>query len=76
MKKAELKKLMERYLIFENDIDYVCNFISDVLEAKAKHLEETEPYATKTIRLYREAAYEVFYLIDDLEEILEGEDEE
>lgn len=75
MNKAELKKLMERYLVFESDIDYICNFCSEVLEAKAKELEETEPYATNTIKRYKDAAYEVFDLIDYINEILEGEDE-
>jgi len=75
MKKTELKKLMSKYMVFGNDIDYICNFCSEVLEAKAKELEETEPYATNTIKRYKDAAYEVFDLIDYIEEILEGEDE-
>ena len=49
MKKSELEKLMKKHLVFTNDIDSICDFISEVLEAKAKHLEETEPYATNTI---------------------------
>lgn len=75
MKKSELKKMMEKYLVFDSDIDYICNFCSEVLEAKAKELEETEPYATNTIKRYKDAAYEVFNLTDELYEILEGEDE-
>lgn len=75
MEKEKLISLMKRYMIFESDIDYACNFISEVLEAKAKYLEETEPYATKTIKRYKDAAYEVYCLIDEIEEILEGEDE-
>ena len=75
MKKSELKKLMERYLVFESEIDDICNFISEIFEAKAKELEDTEPYATKTIQRYKDAAFEVFDLIYSLEEILEGEDE-
>ena len=75
MTKAKLKKLMEKYLIFENDIDYVCNFCSELLEEKAKELEENEPYATNTIKRYKDAAYEVFDLIDYIDEIMEGEDE-
>lgn len=75
MKKAELEKLMEKHVVFANDFDYICDFISEVLEAKAKYLEETEPYATNTIKRYKEAAYEVFNLTYELYEILEGEDE-
>lgn len=75
MKKSELEKLMKKHLVFTNDIDSICDFISEVLEAKAKHLEETEPYATNTIKRYKDAAYEVFNLTYELYEILEGEDE-
>lgn len=75
MKTSELKRLMDKHLVFPNDIDGICDFISEVLEAKAKHLEETEPYATNTIKRYKEAAYEVFNLTYELYEILEGEDE-
>lgn len=71
MKKSELKNLMERYLVFESEIDDICNFISEIFEAKAKELEENEPYAVNTIRRYKDVAYEVFNLINDLEEILE-----
>lgn len=75
MKTSELKKLMEKHLVFANDIDSICDFISEVLEAKAEHLEETEPYAVNTIKRYKDAAYEVFNLTYELYEILEGEDE-
>lgn len=75
MNKEKLKELMEKYIIFENDIDYVCNFCSELLEERAKGLEESEPYATNTIKRYKDAAYEVFDLIDYINEIMEGEDE-
>lgn len=75
MNKEKLKKLMEKYLIFENDIGYICNFCSELLEGKAKELEENEPYATNTIKRYKDAAYEVFDLINYVDEIMEGEDE-
>ena len=74
MNKEKLKELMEKYIIFENDIDYVCNFCSELLEERAKGLEESEPYATNTIKRYKDAAYEVFDLIDYINEIMEGED--
>ena len=75
MNKEKLKELMEKYIIFENDIDYVCNFCSELLEERAKGLEESEPCATNTIKRYKDAAYEVFDLIDYINEIMEGEDE-
>ena len=75
MKKAKLEALMDKHLVFPRDIDSICDFISEVLEERAKVLEETEPYATKTIQRYKDAAYEVFNLTYELYEILEGEDE-
>ena len=75
MKKSELEKLMKKYLVFTSDIDSICDFISEVLEAKAKELEENEPYATNTIKRYKDAAYEVFNLTYELYEILDEEDE-
>ena len=75
MKKAKLEALMEKHIIFPRDFDSICDFISEVLEAKAKDTEEEFPYATKTIQRYKDAAYEVFNLTYELYEILEGEDE-
>lgn len=75
MKKSELEKLMKKHLVFASDIDSICDFISEVLEAKAKELEENEPYATNTIKRYKDAAYEVFNLTYELYEVMEGEDE-
>jgi hypothetical protein len=75
MKKAQLEALMEKNFVFTRDIDYICDFISGVLEAKAKETEEEYPYATKTIQRYKDVAYEVFNLTYELYEILEGEDE-
>lgn len=75
MKKSELKKLMNKCYIF-NDYESVCDFVSEVLYRRAKEIEATEPYATKTIKEYEDAAYKVFELIDYIEGIMEGEDEE
>ena len=74
MTKEKLKVLMEKEYVFENDIDYICNFCSELLEERAKELEETEPYATKTIKRYKDAAYEVYDLINYIEEIMEREE--
>lgn len=74
MKKAELKKLMKRNLIFESDIENICDFCSVLLEARAKDTAKEYPYAWKTIQRYKDAAFEVYDLIDYINEILEGED--
>ena len=75
MKKSEMEALMEKNFVFPNDIDYICNFISEIFEKREKELEETEPYAIKTINRYKEVAYEVYDLINYYYEIMEGEDE-
>ena len=75
MKKAQLEALMEKHMVFPRDFDSMCDFISEVLETKAKETEEEYPYATKSIQKYKDAAYEVFNLTYELYEILEGEDE-
>lgn len=75
MKKSELKKLMKKYLVFESDIDNICDFCSVLLEARARDTAQEYPYATKTIQRYKDAAFEVYDLIDYIEEVLEGEDE-
>ena len=71
MTKAELKKIMRDNCIFEPDIEDAINFVNDLLEFQAKELEETEPYAVNTIRRLRDAAYEVWNLLDYIEDIKE-----
>lgn len=73
MKKSELKKLMQKYDI-ESYAD-VCDFVSDLLEILANEIKEKEPYATNTIKEYKKASYRVFDLVNEIEDILEGEDE-
>ena len=74
MKKSELIKLMNKYLIFD-DVDNVCDFVSDLLYKRANEIEATEPYATRTINEYEAAAYKAFELIDYIDGIMEGENE-
>ena len=66
---------MNTYYIF-NDYESVCDFVSEVLYRRAKEIETTEPYATKTIKEYEDAAaYKAFELIDYIDGIMEGNDE-
>ena len=74
MKKAELKRLMQKYLVFENDIDYLCEFCEAVLQERAKETRNEYPYAYNTIKRYEDAAYEVYDLIDYINEVMEGEE--
>jgi hypothetical protein len=73
MTKEQLQEWMKNKSIFECDIEPMCDFCSILLEARAKELDDTEPYATKTIKRYKDAANEVYELIDYIEEILERE---
>lgn len=75
MKKAELKNLMEKYLVFESELDDIFEFVLDLLEARADETEKAYPYAFNTINRLRSAAYETYDLSDYVHEILEGEDE-
>ena len=73
MTKVELKKIMSDNYIFESEVDDAIQFVQDLLELKAKELEENEPYATNTIRRLRDAAHEVWELQEYVEDALEEE---
>jgi hypothetical protein len=73
MTKAQLKKIMSDNYIFESEVDDAIQFVQDLLEFKAKELEENEPYATNTIRRLMDAAHEVWELQEYVEDALEKE---
>ena len=70
MKKNELKELMQKHCIVESELSDVCDFVSELLHLRARELEAEEPYATRTIKKYDDAAYEAYDLIEYLEEIM------
>jgi hypothetical protein len=75
MTKAELKKIMsDNYIFFDSELDDVIQFVQDLLEFNAKELEENEPYAVNTIRRLRDAAHEVWGLLDYIEDAREQEE--
>jgi hypothetical protein len=74
MTKAQLKKIMSDNYIFESEVDDAIQFVQDLLEFKAKELEENEPYATNTIRRLRDAAHEVWELQEYVEDAMEEEE--
>jgi hypothetical protein len=75
MTKTELYKIMEENYIFPSEVDDAIQFVQDLLEFKAKELEENEPYATNTIRRLRDAAHEVWELQEYVEDAMEEEEE-
>lgn len=73
MKRSELKEIMREHCIVECELEDVCDFVSELLYRRAKELEKTEPYATRTIQKYEDAAYEAFDLLSYIADIEEEE---
>lgn len=73
MTKAELKKIMNDNYIFEPEVVDAIQFVQDFLELRADEIEKNEPYATNSIQLLRDAAREVWYLQEYIEDTLEEE---
>lgn len=73
MTKVELEKIMEENYIFPSEVVDAIQFVQDLLEFHAKEIEENEPYAFNTIKSLRDAAHEVWYLQEYVEDALEQE---
>ena len=71
MTKAELKKIMDDNYILSSEVYDAIYFVEDLLEFQAKELEKNEPYAINTIRRLRDAAHELLYLHDYVEDARE-----
>jgi hypothetical protein len=63
-------ELKTKYSIYD-DIENILDFVSELLNKRARELEVTEPYATRTIDDIDKAAYEVWDLIDYIGELEE-----
>lgn len=66
----EIKKRYSTLLILDTDISEVLNFVHDLLCAEADAIKENEPYATTSIKKLEDAAYEVFELGQEVEDML------
>lgn len=51
MTTKEFNELKKKYFIYD-DIDDVLNFVSEMLDRRARELEKEEPYATRTIEFF------------------------
>lgn len=71
MTKAELKKIMKDNGIIECELDDVILFVEDLLHFKAIETEKNEPYAINSIAMLKDAAYEVWNLLEYIEEAME-----
>jgi hypothetical protein len=64
-------ELKTKYSIYD-DIENILDFVSELLSRRAREIEATEPYATRTIDDIDKAAYEVWDLIDYISELEEN----
>ena len=72
MTKSKLKEIMDQYCITESELDDIVAFITDLLYAQRKELEENEPYATRTI----DEIYKAEIIVDNLNEYVSEVEEE
>lgn len=66
----EFNELKKKYCIYD-DIDQVLDFVSELLNKRAREIEKAEPYATIAVDALDKAAYEVWDLIDYISELEE-----
>lgn len=71
MTKQKLKETMKKYCIVDSELDDVIAFVADLLYLRAREVEQTEPYATRTIDLLYGASREVDDLVEYIAEIEE-----
>ena len=66
----EINELKAEYGVYD-DIDDVLDFVSDLLNQRAREIEKNEPYAMRTVEFLDKAAYEVWDLINYVSELEE-----
>ena len=66
----EFNELKKKYCIYD-DTDQILDFVSELLNRRAREIEKEEPYATRTIDFLDKAAQEVWELIDYISELEE-----
>ena len=74
MTKKEIKDKMRLNFIDDAEIYDICELISDIISSEADNTEKEEPYATNSIKSYREAARIVLDIADNIAEILAEEE--
>jgi hypothetical protein len=67
----EFNELKKKFFIYD-DIENVIEFVSELLNKVARELEEKEPYATYSISKLDSAAYEVWNLLDYINDLKEN----
>lgn len=71
MTRTELKKIQEKYLVFDSEIDDVIGFVSELLHRQAEEMEEKEPYAWRAVQEIESAANRVWNLQDYIGDVTE-----
>ena len=71
MTRKEFKKLQEKYMIFDCEIDDVISFVEELLHHQAEEIKEKEPYAWRTIQEIEVAANRVWNLQDYIGDVTE-----
>lgn len=71
MTKSQLNNLMNKHCIVPSELEDVLDFVSELLFLRRKELEESEPYAVRTINALENAEHEVYDLIDYVSELEE-----
>ena len=70
MTTKEFNELKKKYNIYD-DVEAIFDFVSDMLYLRRKELEESEPYAVRSINALENAEHEVYDLIDYISELEE-----
>lgn len=70
MTRTDLEKIMSDNAILDCDIEDSINFVRDLLEFYAEEFRVNEPYATVTIQSIKDAAREVSFVLDYIEEFI------
>lgn len=68
MTKEQLKEIMRQHCIVDCEVEDVIYFVQDLLVFQQNELKEKEPYATTSIRRLDEAAWQVWNLIEYLQD--------
>ena len=73
MTRAELKQIMKEHGIIECELDDVILFVENLLHFKANETEKNEPYAINSITMLKDAAHEVWELLEYIDDTMEEE---
>ena len=66
--REKFEKILKDHNIYGEDVENILEAVSDMLLLVAKETKENEPYATNTIEALEKGAYEISYLINELED--------